>query len=143
MDIWNELKLKNGDSYSYEIKRGSWTGQGDKTTIIVENDIVIARNYISGYYEYVNNEVNLIAEYSYQENKTNLGSNERGAEIKIIEDYYLDCSSKYLTVDQKTNKLNFSTNENGMMNACGYTPEGCIDDCNFGISISNFEWLKQ
>ena len=102
----------------------------------------MTRNYIYGYYDIDNGE-KFIVEYSYQEDKTNIGSNERGAKIKIIEDYYLDCSSMYLIVDQKTNKLIFFTNESGMMIACGYTPDNCVDDCYLGISISNFEWKKQ
>ncbi len=144
LETWNRLKSINGDSYTYETTITSWVGRKATTEIIVENNSVIGRKYTSYIIDETNqDEISYIIESSYEEDLSNLNTNQSGAELKTIDEIYNDCSSKYLSVNSKTNKLYLSTNNEGIINACGYTPEDCADDCDFGIYISKFEWNKQ
>ncbi|WP_152286662.1 hypothetical protein [Flavicella marina] len=143
LDNWNNLKSVHGNSYSYQVPNYSWTGNSSTTTITVQNGIVIAREYESLKPNEPGLQPEFIESITYQENKSELGTHEFGADIKTIDDYYNDCSTKYLTVDQETNMLTLSTDQTGMITSCGYTPENCADDCYRGITIKNFEWTKQ
>ncbi len=141
LDKWNKLKELNGNSYTFQIEFFSWTGQGSVTELKVKNGEVIGRTYEEIITKYPNGEVELEIIDSYSESIADLGSHERGAALVSIDDLYKSCAKKYLVVDSKKNRIYFETETNGMMRLCGFYPEGCVDDCYSGVSISSFKWI--
>ena len=140
LDKWYELKTENGSSYTYKIKRSSVFGNTETTTFVVQNDKIVSRKFESYTPNFDSEDYELILTNSYEENESNLGENTNGAELKLIEDYYNDCSSEYLIVDTTNNIITFTTADSGIITSCGYTDERCADDCFIGYFISDFEW---
>jgi hypothetical protein len=138
--LWKELKNNNGNSYIYHTEFTSWTGYGSTTEIIVRNGNVTERSYEAFRYDASINQKEIID--SYREDKTNLGSHEKGAKQLTIDELYGTCAGDYLVADVSDNTLYFQTAENGLMTFCGYHPNGCMDDCFRGIRITGFEWMQ-
>ncbi|TYP98705.1 hypothetical protein C7447_10220 [Tenacibaculum adriaticum] len=143
LEKWNELKIENGNSYTYKIRRSSVFGHTQTTTLVIQNDKVIARSFESYKPDLDSDDFNLILIETYDENESNLGENTNGAELKLIEDYYNDCSSEYLIVTTNNKIITFSTSDSGIITSCGYRDKRCADDCFIGYTISDFEWNKQ
>ncbi|MFY0600140.1 MAG: hypothetical protein JXR03_10750 [Cyclobacteriaceae bacterium] len=136
---WNDLKRENGNSYIYQTSFNSWTGFGSITNIKIEDGIVTSRSYTEFGLDELDNKV--ITD-SYEETIDNLGSHQKGASAVTIDMLYETCASQYIVVDEKDNSIHFETEESGLMNTCGFVPNGCIDDCFTGIQISAFDWIK-
>ncbi|MFH4964168.1 hypothetical protein V8G69_04120 [Gaetbulibacter sp. M235] len=145
LENWNYLKLISGASYRYEISTGSVFGFGSKTQITVENDIVVSRTHESySIYDNDNNYLgydNRLILNSYTEDIENLGANPEGALPLTIDQLYDTCFSDYLSVDTDSNTITFNVDDFNIIKNCYYIPNGCQDDCTFGITITNFEWL--
>ena len=142
LEKWTRLKSENGNSYTYEITRSSVFGFSNTTTLTIQEGKIIARSYESYIRDPEKNDSSLILEDSYEEDASNLGSNKNGAGLKLIDDYYNDCSSKYLVVNTSNNILTLKTNDLGITTSCGYSNKECQDDCFRGYVISFFEWAK-
>lgn len=137
---WNDLKKRNGNSYIYQVTFVSWIGVGSTTVLKVENGIVTSRSY---------EQFKTNAPYgpkeitdTYTETGSQVGSHTKGAVSLTIDDLYTSCAKEYLKADKEQNTLFFETEENGLMNLCGFVPNGCMDDCYHGVRISGFEWIK-
>lgn len=147
LENWKHLKLISGASYVYEISTASFSGHGSTTQITVQNDIVVSRTYES-YSIYDENNTylgyeNRLITSSYTENSETLGTNTDGASPLTIDELYNTCLSDYLSVDPDTNTITFNVNDFNIISNCYYVPDGCQDDCKFGITITNFQWLDQ
>jgi len=140
IDKWNELKIKNGNSYIYQTTFSSWTGWGSVTELKVTDGIVTSRIYQEFKTSESNGQPEIID--SYTETKTNLGCHEKGAKPLTIDDLYNSCASEYLKVDKENNTIYFETESDGLMTLCGFVPEGCMDDCFRGVKINSFKWVK-
>lgn len=140
VEKWDELKNSNGNSYKYEITSNSVFGFGVTTKIEVEKGTVITRSYEEFEINYETGERTIT--YSYEENSETLGDNNRGVSIFTIDDLYNSCLDKYLIVNSEENTIYFEVDSEGMMNTCGYVPNGCMDDCFFGFRISEFNWTE-
>lgn len=144
LSAWNTLKETHGNSYTYTITSGSVFGFGSNTTITVVDGTVTSR-MSEGYsiYDgdtYVGYENRVILE-SYTENTETLNSHDSGAAAVTIDALYDTCLSDYLSVDADSNTITFSVDDANIIKACLYVPDGCQDDCAFGIQISSFQWL--
>lgn len=137
---WNELKTVNGNSYIYQTRFVSWTGQGSTTEIVVIDGEVITRSYYEFKPSEAGGEEQIID--SYTENGGAIGSNEKGAAPLTVDELYTTCASDYLVVDATNNTLYFETDSTGLMTLCGFVPDGCADDCYSGVSITGFDWIK-
>lgn len=136
---WRELKLINGNSYTYQTTFISWTGFSNITELKIEDGIVTSRIYK----EFQTNETNGQKELidSYTETMNSLGSHDKGANLLTIDDLYNSCAGEYLIVDKERNTLYFDTGISGLMTLCGFVPNGCVDDCFTGVRIISFEWF--
>jgi hypothetical protein len=145
LENWKYLKLINGVYYKYEISTNSVFGFGSTTQITVENDIVVSRTYESySIYDANNNYLgfeNRLILNSYTEDLITLGSNTEGASPLTIDKLYDTCLSDYLSVDSDSNTITFNVDDFKIIKNCYYIPNGCQDDCTFGITITNFVWL--
>ncbi|MDO7170614.1 hypothetical protein [Mariniflexile sp. AS56] len=145
LDTWNTLKETHGTSYTYSIRFSSFSRNGSTTTITVNNNAVISRIYEAySMYDstgnYLGYENRLILD-SYTENEASIGSNNNGALPLTIDALYTACLSKYLIVDTDKNTVVFNVDDSSIIKDCYYIPNGCQDDCSFGINISDFSWL--
>ncbi|WP_445738649.1 hypothetical protein [Mariniflexile sp.] len=146
LTTWNTLKQTNGTSYTYEIITGSVFGFGTITKITVIKNTVTSRVY-EAYTIYDNDRnylgfENRLILNSYSENTGNLGSNSEGASPVILDDLYNTCLNDYLSVNTNTNTITFNVDDFNIIKDCYYVPDGCQDDCSFGIILTNFEWIE-
>jgi hypothetical protein len=133
---WDQLKRKNGNSYTYSSSFTSWAGFGSTTEIEVVNGVAISRRWTSFTFSGTNKEVT----GSYHENKATLNSHQEEAPPLTIDELYQTCAREYLTADTDKNTITFETSDTGLLWYCGYTPKMCADDCFSGINIETFEW---
>ena len=138
-ELWLEMKQEQGDDYQYTIHEMSWTGAESKTTSTIEKGNPVSRNYVA-YVRDQNSGEEEVTD-SYLEAGAELGSHEIGARPLTIDELYETCVAQFLSVDEDTNTIHFETDEQGILNLCGYVEKGCIDDCFKGITMSNFNWL--
>ena len=147
LDSWKNLKESNNDSYSYTVSSRSVFGSGTNTTITVLDGKVTSRVYESytlynentGHYLGFDNRIILEA---FSEEKTTLGTHTSGAPALTIDELYNTCLNDYLSVDAQDNHITFNYDSNNIIENCYYVPDGCMDDCAVGVSLSNFEWLN-
>lgn len=137
---WEELKSINGNSYTYQTTFSSWTGFGAMTELKIRDGIVISRLYEEFQINSANGQKEILN--SYLEGESNLGSNEKGAEILTIDQLYDSCIGEYLTAGMKNNTLYFEAEWDGIMSLCGYVPNGCADDCFSGVRINSLIWIE-
>lgn len=147
LTAWNDLKEVNGSSYTYEVITKSVFDFGSTTQITVIDNIVVSRNY-EAYNLFDENNMplqwdNRIITNSYSENSTNLNINNEGASALTIDELYNLCLKDYLTVNPKRNTIYFNVDTIGVLENCGFTPNGCQDDCYTGVTLSNFEWINK
>ncbi len=140
LNVWNELKKQNSNSYTYETSFTSWTGYTNKTIISIINGVPISRSYEEFIYRGPDSKVEKLD--SFVEDSSNLNSNDKGVKAVNIEEIYKQCISDYLKVDPKVNEISFEVDSNGIMSYCGYIPKNCMDDCDKSVRIENFKWTK-
>lgn len=136
LSMWKHSKNKNGNSYQYSTDFSSWVGFGNETTIGVDNDIVVRREYHSW-----DSDGNQISQWNeYTPNK--LGTNKDGAPLKIIEELYEDCHEILSKKDEEDNYIHLAFDENGIIKHCFFFPKNCADDCSSGVLIKDFSFQK-
>eukprot|EP01083_Nonionella_stella_P191988 710115_1 len=141
LDIWNQVKLTNGDCYTYTTSFTSFVGYGFSTTIKISDGIVIERSYESFQWNYDTNEK--IIQDTYEENSADdIGSNSNGAPTKTIDELYSECP-QYINVDEYDHYIYFTTDENGIIKMCGNVPKDCADDCYDGIEIDDLLFCNE
>ena len=111
------------------------------TELKIINGIVVERNYEMYGFNEANGQKEVVD--FYFENIENLGSNNKGALSKTIDELYSTCASEYLRVNSDENEIYFDTNENGLISLCGFVPIGCMDDCFRGVQLDSFYWLEE
>ena len=133
-DAWIDFKRASGNTYSYIVTSGSWTGTSSETRISVREGKVVGRNFIlrhlasdrvSGY--------DILEEW--YENEAQINTHENGAPPITLDEVYSKARSKWLIKRQNTETY-FEANNNGMISTCGYRDRDCADDCFTGINIS-------
>jgi len=138
LETWEKLKRLNGESYIYKTGIASWAGYKNETKITIKNGIPIAREFQESFMDYIKDAP---TPESYSENFENLGTNKKGAPLVTIDYLYKECKQK-LRVSSRDNIILFETDDDGIIAYCGYAPLNCSDDCNEGVSINSFEWIK-
>ncbi len=148
LNSWKTLKQTNGTSYLYEVSTASvfGLGFGSKTVITIKNDVVISRVYEAYSLYNINNEYlgydNRLILKTYSENAENLGSNNEGASPVTIDDLYATCLNEYLSVNSNSNTISFEVDDFNIIKDCYYEPNGCQDECLFGVRLTDFQWLE-
>ena len=137
---WENLKKLNGNSYKYITTFSSWTGYSAKTGIQVKDDIITSRECVVSNFNYETLSYDTIEHYTESANE--IGIHEIGANPLTIDELYDTCAKEYLKVNTKNNTIYLETNQDGLLNLCGFVPEGCVDDCYFGIRIDTIMWVK-
>lgn len=138
---WQQLKADNGGYYRYETSFGSWAGFGDKTTLTVQNEMVIARAYEA--YQSDGNTGETETTESWTEEGAEVGSHEAGADPVTIDALYSRCQNEILTQNTLANDIYLEFRDDGMLYYCQYAPKSCVDDCSTGVIIDRLEFLPQ
>ena len=136
---WLDFKETSNDSYKYTVTFGSWTGFGWETTIIVENGIVIQRDFEYTFTEGIPTDISQDA-LQWTETGSEIGSHENGAEPITLDEIYYKAHNDWL-VERNNTTTYFETENNGMISTCGYVENDCADDCFIGIHIKSIEGL--
>ncbi len=139
-DKWEDFKKANNNSYYYTVKTVSWDGNSTATSIIVHNGVVTARVYKRYLMDGSNGQQTLKA--SWNEDTASLNSHQEGAETLTLDQVYDKAKNVWLKADKKENAISFEAKNDGMISSCGYVPNGCMDDCFIGISISEIKPLS-
>jgi molybdopterin converting factor small subunit len=139
---WQNFKAESKNSYSYTVNAGSVFGYGSETKIIVQNGVVVTRDFLSYSLVYPPNGVpgKTIRE-QWHEDKASLGQHSSGATLLTLDQVYQKAKTEWLAADKKKNTIYFESNNNGMISNASYVPNGCQDDCSTGISISEIKAL--
>jgi hypothetical protein len=123
-----ERQASDASGYTYARYFVSFTGAWHRTTIAVEDGVVVSRSYEDSY------------ETTWTETGADLGSHEAGHPVATMPELYDECGDEILTVDSESNEVVLEIDEQGLLRRCTYTPIDCDDDCTFGISIESIEF---
>lgn len=134
-DTWLDFKKKSNNNYKYTVATFSWTGFSAQTIISVSNGVVIGRNY-TAYTKDGKTGQQTVYE-SWTEDAATLNSHTGGAQALTLDAVYEKAAAVWLKADAKQNTISFEAKNNGMISACGYIPNGCMDDCFIGIHITD------
>lgn len=130
-ETWEAAAAAHGDSYVYTTGRATFFGLEWTTTLVVEQGEVVERHYraTSGA------DVVTWSEVGADE----LGTHDEGDRIATIDDLYAQCELEILTQDDQRGFMHLAFDDQGFLQACTYTPEGCQDGCDRGPRVSSIE----
>lgn len=129
-DIWENLKKKNGSTYSYSVRKSSVFRGWSEYRLSIRNDsvknIVIKRGGVDS--------LNTTNKQIYFDTL----SNQEKAWYKTIDENYQWCQDSVLTLDKAKNDVSdIQFLSNGILKSCTYYPHGCQDDCTMGPRIDS------
>jgi len=130
---FNDAKAKHDNSYTYTRDFQSFSGFGFQTTVVVANGLVVERHYKEQHISGGDSS-------GWSETGAEVGSHEEGFPAVTVDALYDQCATEVLTQNENTNWINFSTDDNNLLQACTYTPMACQDDCSRGPVISTLEF---
>ncbi len=139
LKTWLDFKETSNDSYKYTVTFGSWAGFGWETTIIVENGIIIQRDFEYTFTEGISTDIQQ-DELQWTETGSEIGSHENGAESITLDEIYFKAQNDWL-IERNNTTTYFKTENNGMISTCGYVNNQCVDDCFIGVRIKTIETL--
>ncbi|HEY5591568.1 MAG TPA: hypothetical protein VIK55_11185 [Paludibacter sp.] len=132
---WLSFKQTSGNSYHYVVPGGSVFGPASQTDITVTNGKVTQRHFKYTTLTGLENIPVEALEWTENENEINSHPN-FGAEALTLVQIYEKARTEWL-IKRKDVSVYFEANNNGMISSCGYVPDGCMDDCFRGITISS------
>lgn len=137
------LRFKNttGNSYTYTVAGGSWTGYGWQTTLKVVSGIVVERYFKMTPPPGVPTQIPA-TELEWTEPSAQVGIHALGAaaEAVTLDEIYNRAKTDWL-IKRSAVKTYFEAKNNGMISDCGYVPDNCQDDCFRGITITQIRAL--
>ena len=129
---WLDFKKNSLDSYSYKVSAGSWTGVSAETVITVKSGKVAGRGYELKNINRTTNQPYTMT--SWKESSDSLNTHAEGAPPLTLDDVYEKAKTQWL-LKRKNVKIYFEADNAGMISSCGYTQNGCVDDCFQGVHI--------
>jgi len=130
---WHDFQTKCGDSYVYQMETGSWTGFRVETTITVKQGKIIERAYVLTEHQLISSGPTTVVR-QWKEDETQLGTHNEGHALLTLDDIYEQAKKDWL-LKRDDAKTYFETDNDGMISLCGYTKNGCQDDCFNGVHI--------
>lgn len=135
---WLDFKAQSNNSYMYTTQGSSWTGYAWETSITVVDGKVVQRSF-----KYIRGENIPEVDEQWIENEDEINShkNTSASEACTLDDVYEKAQNDWLKQGKDVTYF-FEAKNNGLISLCGYVPDGCMDDCFTGISISDIEVIK-
>lgn len=132
---WLDFKDKSNNTYKYTTQGSTWVGYTWETTIMVAGGKVTGRSF-----KYTSGENIPEKDLAWTENELeiNTHSNTPASEAVTLDVIYEKAEQDWLK-KRKDVETFFEANNNGMISLCGYTPNGCMDDCFRGIQVLKIE----
>ncbi len=131
---WENLKDTNGTSYQYSTGIAGFSTYNNKTTITIDNDVVIKREYLES--DWNDNEiVNWI-----EDTPDLLGTHTKGAPTKTVDNLYADCRD-ILKIKNTTLNSFLSFDKNGILAHCG-DGQGSVDDWSNTFNIFDLSFIQ-
>jgi hypothetical protein len=137
---WNKLKAKHKNSYEYKISHSSWIGYRSSTIIRVRRGKVVGREFYEN--KMIKNKGYSEEALIYKEDEADINSHRQGDKAVLFDQHYKHCGEVNLKQDEKTNRIIFKTDEEGVISDCGHIFESCVADCFEGVHVVSLEWLK-
>lgn len=133
---WQLAKKQHKNNYQYSVSFSSWVGFAYRTTLIVQDGVVVKRAYEN--FDQTGKQVS-----SWQENSVEqVGTHKQGAAPKTLDQLYRQCSVDILTQGEQFNDISLSFDKENILSECTYTPKNCADDCSFGVRVEELTYLK-
>lgn len=134
-NAWTDFKKQSNNSYKYVVVGSTWIGYSWETGITVKDGKVVERDFKT----FKDGK----EEGSWIELEAELNNHvETPAAATItLDEVYQKAQTDWLKTRKNTETF-FETKNNGMISTCGYTENGCADDCFRGIYIKSIEVLK-
>jgi len=129
------FKETSGNSYHYVVTGGSVFGPAWQTDITVTSGKVTQRHFKYTSVAGLENIPAEALEWTENENEINSHTNS-GADALTLDQVYEKARTEWL-IKRKDFSVYFEANNNGLISSCGYVPDGCMDDCFYGITISS------
>lgn len=140
LETWNKLKKKHDNSYTFTVIYSSWVGYRATTKIKVKKGKIVSRMFSENKQKEDGRGFTGEEALVYEENETNINSNERGFTGVTIDRLYSDCAEYSLVVDEEVNTITLNTNEEGVITQCGFRDKMCMDDCFQGYTLGEIVW---
>lgn len=138
-NTWLDFKSASSDSYRYKIVSGSWTGFANEMMVTVKAGKVVHRAFVAQHYgDRSTQPPQLIIDRTWEEDEMTLNSHTEVPKAMTLDEVYETARQEWL-IKRDRAKAFFEANNNGMISNCGYVPDGCMDDCFTGISITLIE----
>jgi hypothetical protein len=129
---WHDFKTKSGDSYVYQLETSSWIGYSSETTITVKQGKIIERSFaLKGR---LSNSSAITVMREWKEDETQLGTHTDAHPLYTLDDIYEKAKTEWL-LERGDAKTYFEAANDGMISVCGFTRNGCADDCFNGVHI--------
>jgi hypothetical protein len=139
------FKKNATNGYTFTTFSSSVFGQSSvETKITVVNNTITARDYIAYFYTPgggTDTPTKTVTAQWHEEGATLNTHGSLTAWYLTLDDVYAKAKNEWLNVDKKTNAIYFETKNSGLISSAGYTPNGCQDDCFFGINIKSITAL--
>ena len=133
---WVKFKETANNSYQYEVSQYSWPDHRSVTLISVTNGKVTKRHYKSVFTEGLKNMPAETMEWTENENDLNTHKDSPAAQAITLDEVYNLAKTNWL-LKRKGSQPTFEAKNNGMISTCGFSAEGCVDDCFVGINITS------
>jgi hypothetical protein len=123
--------------YSYVTGSSSFTGYCERTTVEIAYDQPVSRSYLA---EQVCGQPDAGIIDDWYEVGALVGTHTDGDPAWTIEQIFAACQT-VLARGTAMNRLSLSIGVDGVPSSCGYTPNGCVDDCTHDVGVSIFTCL--
>ncbi|MFD2287606.1 hypothetical protein GJU39_17915 [Pedobacter petrophilus] len=137
---WLSFKESSNNTYQYKVSNYSWPDHRSTTIITITNGKVTQRHYKNISTEGLENIPKEALEWVENESDLNTHKTTPAAQPLTLDEIY-DLAKTNWLLKRKGSSSIFEAGNNGMISTCGFTPEGCVDDCFVGINITSIATL--
>ena len=139
---WLKFKADNGDSYYYVVNNDSWVGTSWETTITVNEGKVIRRSFKLSSSQGTDQIPQEARAWTEEANAINTHEYSGAAGAFTLDQIYEKARTEWLQKRSKAQNY-FEAKNNGLLSTCGYTEDGCMDDCFVGIRITSIKPIEE
>jgi hypothetical protein len=134
LQSWESARDDANNSYTYTSEFQSFLGFGGRTTIVVDQGVVVERHYKAQH-------ISGGDAIQWSEVGGDVGTHDEGAQALLVDDLYTICAQDILTNDEETHWINlFIDSSDGLLRSCTASHRLCNDDCSRGPNIASISF---
>lgn len=131
---WQQARDAAGNSYTYTSEFQSFTGFGGRTTLVVDDGLIVERHYKAQH-------ISGGDSFQWSEFGSDVGTHSEGASALLIDDLYTQCEEEVLTKSEDDHWINLVVDSrDGLMRSCTASHRQCQDDCSRGPNIATISF---